>query len=267
MEDALLKLERELKLRNYSPRTVRSYVKCVERYLDSRGGEVGMDGGDIRGFLLGKLEEGKAGATVNCYLQALKFFYRNVMGERWRVQIKFAKRSKKLPVVLSRDEIRDLLSVVVNKKHRLMLALAYGAGLRVSELVSLRVGDLDGDFIWVRNGKGAKDRVTLFPEKLRSEVASLVFGRGVRDYVFESERGGKLTSRTAQKVFAVGIRRAGILKAAGFHSLRHSFATHLLENGVDIRYVQELLGHSSIRTTQRYTHVSKRGLSRIKSPL
>ena len=139
----------------------------------------------------------------------------------------------------------------------------------MSEVVSLRVGDLDfGDgFVNVREGKGGKDRMTLLPEKIARELYEFVGEKGAGEYVFESNRGGKLTSRSAQKVFERALARAGVIKDASFHSLRHSFATHLLEDGVNLRYVQELLGHRDVKTTQLYTRVTKRGLRRVKSPL
>ncbi|MDP2624989.1 MAG: tyrosine-type recombinase/integrase, partial [Candidatus Peregrinibacteria bacterium] len=161
------------------------------------------------------------------------------------------------------------LSHVWNPKHRLILAVAYGAGLRVSEVVSLRVGDLDFDrgFIHVKGGKGNRDRLTLLPDDIRLELQVCAARASPGDYLFPSNRGGRLTSRTVQKVFEQTLARARIGKSATFHSLRHSFATHLLENGVDIRYVQELLGHRNIQTTQLYTKVTHRGLSKLKSPL
>ena len=172
-------------------------------------------------------------------------------------------------MVLSRVEIEKVFSATLNTKHRLLLALAYGAGLRVSEIVDLRVGDIDFDelVIHLKQAKGNKDRITVFPEKLVTDIRNLVAGKNTDDFVFASERGGKLTVRTAQKIFENSLKKNAIRKDATFHSLRHSFATHLLENGVDVRYVQELLGHQNIRTTQRYTHVTNPSLKRIKSPL
>lgn len=269
MEKYIEELEQALKLRNYSPKTVKSYVNCVRTYLINRAGDVTMNEKDIRAFLLDKLEKGHSGQTVNLYLNALKFFYGEVMRERRRLKIAFAKKSKGLPVILSRTEIGRLLDAVGNSKHRLILALAYGAGLRVSEVVSVRVEDLDFEsgVLWVRAGKGSKDRQTLLPEKLIRDLHERAKGKGLKSFIFESERGGKLTSRTVQKVFTLALERAAIQKSASFHSLRHSFATHLLERGVDLRIIQELLGHSSIKTTQRYTQVSSKRLSSIPSPL
>jgi len=150
-----------------------------------------------------------------------------------------------------------------------MLSISYGAGLRVSEVIGLKVADIDFDnlLIHIKHSKGNKDRVTVLPEKLVDEMKRLAAFKVGDDLVFESERGGKLSTRTLQKVFENGCKKANIKKKATFHSLRHSFATHLLENGVDVRYVQELLGHQNIRTTQIYTHVTNIALKNIKSPL
>ena len=147
--------------------------------------------------------------------------------------------------------------------------MAYGSGLRVSEVIALKIKDVNLDelTIHLKEAKGKKDRLTIFPEKLKDKIRNLIAGKEKNDYVFESERSGKLTERTAQKIFKQALQRAGIKKEATFHSLRHSFATHLLENGVDVRYVQELLGHTNIRTTQIYTHITNPGLKNIKSPL
>ena len=147
--------------------------------------------------------------------------------------------------------------------------MAYGAGLRISEVVNLKVKDVNLEelTIYLKNAKGKKDRITIFPEKIKTYLQNLIAGKNPNDYLFESERGGKLTERTAPKVFENAQRQSGIKKEATFHSLRHSFATHLLENGVDVRYVQELLGHQNIRTTQIYTQVTNPKLKNIKSPL
>ena len=183
--------------------------------------------------------------------------------------MKFAKRSKKLPIVLSREEINKIIETLPNKKHKLLISLAYGAGLRVSETINLKTKDVDlGELVvHLKDAKGKKDRITIFPEKIKSDIINITNCKDKNDYIFESERGGKLTERTAQKVFENALRRADIKKDATFHSLRHSFATHLLENGVDVRYVQELLGHQNIRTTQIYTQVTNPKLKNIKSPL
>ncbi len=267
--EALKQMAQDLRLRNYSPKTIRAYLSCVETYLKAKGGVLGYDEKHLKNFLEDKLGKGAAPETVNVYLNSVKFLYKEVLKFRGEIELRFARRNLKLPVVLSREEIRRILEVVSNKKHRCLLALAYGAGLRVSEVVALRVRDIDfeRDMVCVRGGKGGKDRVTLLPEKLLGNLRECVVGREGVAYLFESERGGKLHSRSAQKVFEAALWRAGIQKNATFHSLRHSFATHCLENGVDIRYIQSLLGHNNIRTTQRYTQVSNQRILQIKSPL
>lgn len=218
-------------------------------------------------FLDSKAKKGLSGYTLNQYHAAYKLYKTKILGQKHQQQFPYTKRHQRLPIVLSRDEIQIILEGVKNIKHKTALSLAYGAGLRVSELINLRVSDLDFGMaqIIIRHGKGGKDRVTMMPQKLSDTLRNLTAGKEGKDFVFESERGGKLTTRTLQMVFARALKQAGIGKAATFHSLRHSFATHLLENGIDIRQIQELLGHSSITTTQIYTHVAN--INNIRSPL
>ncbi len=259
-----------MRLRNYSRQTIKSYIGCLTDFFKNKGRDFEkMDFEFIRSFLLAKQEKRYSPQTVNLYLNAIKFFYHDVVKNNQKIDLKFAKRNQKLPVVLARDEVSRIIASAKNNKHRLMIALAYGAGLRVSEVVDLKIKDVNLDelMIHIKQAKGKKDRITVFPEKLKADVASLINLRDKDDYVFASERGGKLTTRTAQIIFEKALAISGIGKDATFHSLRHSFATHLLENGVDVRYVQELLGHQNIRTTQIYTHMTNPGFKNIKSPL
>lgn len=267
--DTLERYERELRIRNYSPRTVRSYLACLRAFLAFHRSTSVISAEDVRRFLDRLQRSGASPQTLNVHLQAIKTFAASVLHAPLGVEVHYAKRPHRLPVVLSRQEIASILNAIANRKHRLLIALAYGAGLRVSETVSLRVRDVDlkGLTVTIRQGKGQRDRVTVFPERLREGIHWLMVGKDGVTFLFESERGGALTTRSAQAVFARALARAGIKKEATFHSLRHSFATHLLENGVDVRYVQELLGHQNIRTTQVYTHVTNPQLRNIKSPL
>ena len=270
MQQYLTRAEEEMRLRNYSRQTIKSYLGCLTVFFKAKVRDFEkMDFEFIRSFLLVKQEKGYSPQTINSHLNAIKFFYRDVIKNNQKIDLKFAKRSQKLPIVLTRDEINRAIASIKNNKHRLMIALAYGSGLRVSEVIDLKIKDVDLTELTmhIKQAKGQKDRLTVFPEKLKTEVASLVNLRDKNDYVFASERGGKLTTRTAQIVFERALASAGIEKDATFHSLRHSFATHLLENGVDVRYVQELLGHQNIRTTQIYTHMTNPGFKNIKSPL
>jgi site-specific recombinase XerD len=270
MQKYLDQTEQELKLRNYSPKTNKSYLACLIEYFVFHGADIEqMSEEKIKEFLLQKQAKNYAPQTINLYLNAIKFFYQQVLKIYRKIDIRFAKKSKKLPVVLSRQEVGQIFDSIKNSKHKLLVALSYGAGLRVSEAVTLKVRDvqLDELTIHLKAAKGNKDRLTIIPEKLKHDLYFLISGRDGGEYLFESERGGRLTERTAQAVFEKALKLSGIKKDASFHSLRHSFATHLLENGTDVRYVQELLGHANIRTTQLYTHVTNPSIRNIKSPL
>ena len=263
-------MEQELRLRNYSHATIKSYRHGLNTYLEfQKGDPQNLDTATIKAFLLTLEHNGLSPQTRNLFLNAIKFYYRNVVRNARDISIHTARKNRSLPVVLSRNEIAAILSATQNQKHRLLLSLSYGAGLRVSEAVNLKVGDLDVAelTIHVKQAKGRKDRVTVFPQKIADDIRNIIAGKGANDFVFASERGGNLTTRTAQKIFEHALQKSGVNKPATFHSLRHSFATHLLENGVDVRYVQELLGHQNIRTTQLYTHVTNPILKNIKSPL
>jgi integrase/recombinase XerD len=270
LKELLGKIEDELKLRNYSLRTIESYIGCLSDYFQYiKNIKKDPDIPLLKKYLLEKQARGQSPQTINLHLNAIKYFYREIYKSKVRIDIKFAKTSQKLPVVLSRTEIDRIIESIENRKHKLLISLSYGAGLRVSEAINLRIRDVNLDelTIHLKNAKGNKDRITIFPEKLKVDFHKFITLQHGNEYVFESERGGKLTERTAQLVFEKALKRVRIEKEATFHSLRHSFATHLLENGVDVRYVQELLGHQNIRTTQLYTRVTNPNLKRIKSPL
>jgi len=270
MEDLLELTKDELVLRGYSQNTISGYLGCLTDYFKFKKVHLNiLDVENIRQFLIKKQKRNYAPQTVNLYLNSIKFFYHRVVKSPTKIKLRFIKKTKRLPVILSRIEIDRIISSIRNSKHKLMVSLAYGAGLRVSEVVSLKVQDINLDelVIQVKFSKGKKDRITVFPERLKTMIQNLMAGKNKLDLVFESERGGKLTTRTAQRVFSNALKEAKIYKSASFHSLRHSFATHLLENGIDVRYVQELLGHSNIQTTMIYTKVTNPSLKNIKSPL
>lgn len=270
MQTQLDKTTKELNIRNYSPQTIKSYTYGLKEYFSYKQRDLeSLNIENIKNFLLLSQKRGVSAQTRNLFLNAVKFFYLNVVKTTQKFEIKSAKKNKYLPVVLSMDEIDKILAATKNAKHRLLLSIAYGSGLRVSEVINIKTQDIDLAelTIHLKQAKGKKDRITIFPEKIKSDIEHLIAGKDKNEFVFASERGGKLTNRTAQKVFENSLKKAGIKKDATFHSLRHSFATHLLENGVDVRYVQELLGHQNIRTTQVYTQVTNPKLKNIKSPL
>ena len=233
-----MELQQYMRACGYSVRTISSYVEALKRLSRHFGSEPGdITENDLETYLSSMYEKNRSPYTLNQYHMALKLLKIKVFNLPWKPRFPYTKRHKRIPVVLSREAISAILSATKNMKHKLMLALAYGSGLRVSELVNMRVRDIDleGLCLTITEGKGRKDRIS--------------------------------TTRTAQNVMSTSLLRAKIKKNATFHSLRHSFATHLLENGVDIRHIQKLLGHSSITTTQQYTKVTNPNLMNIRSPL
>jgi site-specific recombinase XerD len=269
-QDPIVKLKQEMKLRGFSQKTVKSYLYYITEVLKySNKNPKTIKTANIRNYLEKLANENKSASTLNSAYSALKFYFEKILHRKFFVNIPRAKKDKKLPVVLSKREIKLILGTINNAKHKLCLALMYSAGLRVSEIIKLKVKDLDFDnqILWVRGGKGNKDRQTLLPKILINVLKKYTKNSNLDDYVFESSRGGILTERSIQKVFHNALIKSKICKNATCHSLRHSFATHLLEAGTDIRYIQELLGHKRLETTQIYTKVANNKLRNIKSPL
>ncbi|HLB71460.1 MAG TPA: site-specific tyrosine recombinase/integron integrase [Candidatus Methanoperedens sp.] len=266
---ALKKLEIELKLRGFSGQTSKMYLFYNRKFLDfvkKSPDQVGED--DIKEFLAFKISDHSlSNASIALIKASLKFYYSDMLGKNLSV-IKTPRASKKLPVVLSRKEIKDLLDNTVNIKHRLMIELLYSTGLRLSECINLKYSDLDLNegIGWVRMGKGSKDRMFIISDIFRNDLTGYMEKNGSKGYIF-SIKGEKMSPRGIQHAIKVSAERAGIEKNIHVHTLRHSFATHLLENGVDIRKIQKLLGHSNLQTTQIYTQVSTEEIKKIKSPL
>ncbi|MFO7806850.1 MAG: tyrosine-type recombinase/integrase [Candidatus Moraniibacteriota bacterium] len=270
MNDYLKQADKLMMLRSYSMKTRKAYLYYIEQYLNySRKKGLKDRNEAVECFLMEKFESNKSSQTVNLALNSIKFFYKEVLQDEKKIDLKFAKRSSKLPVVLTRTEIEKILDNIKNDKYYLAISLAYGSGLRISEIQNLKVEDLDLDSltIHIKSAKGRKDRITILPKKLVGELQNLMMRKNKGDHVFASNRGGKLSVRSFQLIFSKALKKSGVKKDASFHSLRHSFATHLLENGVDVRYVQEMLGHQNIRTTQVYTKVTNPKLKNIRSPL
>jgi len=264
----LQKLENELKLRGFSDRTLQMYTFYNQKFLDfikKEPEQVTED--DIKTFIAGRMNEGISAKSVVLIKAALRFFYDEVLKKNI-VTFKSPKVSKKLPVVLTKEEVKRMIDVMENKKHRLVLMMLYSSGLRLSELLNLKVADLELDekIGWVRSGKGDKDRLFILSDKLINDMENFMAGKQGLDYVF-SGRKGRLSARLIQKIVAGAAKKAGIEKRVSPHTLRHSFATHLLESGENIRKIQELLGHASLNTTQLYTHVSTQELKKVKNPL
>jgi site-specific recombinase XerD len=215
--------------------------------------------------------EGFAASSVNQVFNAIRFLYVELYKMPYAVgAIPRPKKEKKLPVVLSGEEVKRIMESTANLKHKALLMLIYSAGLRVGEATRLRPEDIDSDrnLIHIRGGKGKKDRYTILSTTVLSTLREYWKAHRPERYLFEGQETGKPYSiRSIEKVFSRAAQRAQIGKEVTVHTLRHSFATHLLEQGVDLRYIQELLGHGSSKTTEIYTHVSRRTLGQIQSPL
>ena len=227
---------------------------------------------DIRGYLVQMASSGLVSAGYcRGARAALILLYETILKQPGEVaDLPRMKRPQQLPIVLSREEVARLLKVTSNLKHKSLLMVAYSAGLRVGEVVRLKVSDVDSKRMQIRvtAGKGAKDRYTLLSETALQVLREYFRVYKPKDWLFPGKNpSNHLSERTAQEIFEHAKRKAGITKRATFHTLRHSFATHILEDGVDTRYIQELLGHGDIRTTERYTHVSQKAMRRIRSPL
>lgn len=268
---ALRKLETEMKLRGFSKQTSKMYLFYNTKFLEYiKKPPEGIDDNDIKEYLAHKMSDHSlSNASIALIKASLKFFYAEILGKNLAL-IKTPKSSKKLPIVLTRKEIRELLDNTENPKHRLLIELLYSTGLRLSECVNLKYSDLDlNDGIgWVRMGKGAKDRIFIISGMFKRDLLEYKEKSGAdgKGYIFLTN-GKKMSPRGIQHAIKKAAKRAGIEKDVHVHTLRHSFATHLLEDGVDIRKIQTLLGHANLQTTQIYTQVSSEEIKKIKSPL
>ncbi|MBU0712834.1 tyrosine-type recombinase/integrase [bacterium] len=276
---------RELRLRNTSAKTIKSYCSCLRtfiKYFHPRHPRELIEN-DIKNFLFYLIEEKQlATATVNQVFNALRFLYVDLYGRPFTIaNLPRPKKEKQLPVVLSQEEVMKIIDSVDNLKHKTLLMLIYSAGLRVGEAVRLKIEDVDSKrkLIYLKSAKGKpvcvrslrtgrKDRYTLLSNVVLDSLRRYYQAYRPRDYLFEGAEGrSHLSERSIQHVFERALKVTGIRKDVSLHSLRHSFATHLLENGTDLRYIQEILGHASSKTTEIYTHVSNKSLSKIINPL
>jgi len=265
-------LERELVSRKYSPKTVKSYLHYNRELVKFAGkSSKEINESDIKDYLFHLVEKKDAAAsTLNTSVNALNFYYGRILKKDFVYEIKRPKKDKKLPVVLSQEEVTLILSSVPNIKHKAILMLIYSAGLRVGEVVKLKVEDIDSDrkLIHIKGAKGRKDRYTILSDVALAVLKQYMERYKLLKWLFPGQALEKrISTRTVQTIFKQAKEKAEIKKDISVHCLRHCFATHLLESGIDLRYIQELLGHQSSKTTEIYTHVSNKNLSKIKSPL
>lgn len=265
-------LKRELTFRKYSPKTIKAYIHYNEDFLQrSKKLPQQINNDDIKDYLFHLAEERKVSvSTLNSAINALKFHYGTVLKKKFIYEIKRPRKDKKLPVVLNKEEASKILSSPSNIKHKAILMLIYSAGLRVSEVVKLRPEDIDSkrNLIFIKRAKGRKDRYTLLSKAALKTLRKYWKEHKTSKWLFPGpDKERHITIRTVQRVFEKACKDSRIRKTISVYSLRHSFATHLLESGTDLRYIQELLGHKSSKTTEIYTHVSNKDFMRIKSPL
>lgn len=269
-EEFLKKIEIELKISKNSPNTIKSYLLRNQELIDfikKSPEEISEE--DVKLFLAEKLSDRAANSIIQ-FLAAIKYAYTSVFKKDITAGIRRPRKEKRIPTVLTKEEVQKLLSSISNKKSKLMVSMLYGCGLRVSELINLKIDDLffDEKIGYIKQAKGRKDRMFNIPEFLFEDLKNQAANQRAQNqeflFSFNSKR---LSSRNLQKIVERAAKRAAIQKAVHCHTLRHSFATHLLEQGTDIRKIQELLGHADLSTTQIYAHVSSEELKKIKSPI
>jgi len=269
-EEFLKKTETELKISKNSNSTIKNYIFFNKKLLDFANktpDEITID--DVKSFMAENLTD-KAASSIVLFLAAIKYAYFNILKKDITQGIKRPKKESKIPVVLTKEEVKKLINSITNKKSKLMISLIYACGFRVSELVNLKPIDLDFDEKTghARQAKGRKDRMFNIPDFLINELKEQAEQQkqAHQTFLFSGPK-GQLSTRNLQKIVKSAAKKANISKSVHPHTFRHSFATHLLEEGTDIRLIQELLGHTNLNTTERYTHVSAEQIKKVKSPI
>jgi integrase/recombinase XerD len=263
----------KLETMRYSSNTLKTYKQLFEEFINYYSTKEIDDitEQEIVAYVRYLVKErGISASYQNQAINSIKFYYEKVAGGiRKFYHLERPLREQKLPTVLATEEVIAMIKVTANLKHKLLLMMCYSAGLRISELLNLRVADIDSKRmqIKIKSAKGKKDRYSLLSEKILPSLREYYKTYLPKDYLFEGIGGGPYSERSMQSVVKEALEKAGIVKHATVHTLRHSFATHLLESGTDLRYIQTLLGHSSSKTTEVYTHVTSRALKGIISPL
>ena len=262
----------KLELKQYSNNTVKSYVSCFETFINHYPKEPidHLNEQDIRNYLQYLIKINKSKSYINQAINSIKFYYEVVLGMPNRFySIERPIKDRKLPLVLSKENVRKMIESTNNIKHRCVISLLYSAGLRRSELINLKLEDIDSSrmLIRVEDAKGNKDRYTLLSKNALDDLRKYFTEYLPKIYLFEGQYGGTYSANNVGKIITNAAIKAGIQKKVSPHTLRHSFATHLLESGTDLRYIQLLLGHSSTKTTEIYTHVAKSSFDSIKNPL
>ena len=267
-EEYLQKLE----IKRYSNNTVRTYVHCFEVFINYYKDVdlLHLNENDIRMYLQKLIHEGKSDSYINQAVNAIKFYYEVVLEMPNRFySIERPRKRKLLPKVISKEEVRLIIDHTNNIKHKCIVSILYSSGLRRAELLNLKITDIDSKrmVINVNSGKGKKDRITLLSPSVLKDLRSYYTEWKPDTYLFEGSKGGQYSEQSVVQIVKKAAIKAKIMKRVTPHMLRHSFATHLLESGTDLRYIQFLLGHSSTRTTEIYTQVAVNNIRAIQSPI
>lgn len=268
--DVLALVSDEAKRRGLSERTISTYFYCISTFLKKLNKEPNfITKYDIRTYIDSLIARNCSGNTLNVHVNALRFLFQEILNKPIVKNITYSKTPQRLPTVLTQEEVQRLFTAITNPKHQLMIELLYASGIRVSELTHLKAEDLNlqKKLGWVRQGKGKKDRIFIIAEKLIEKIKVHLQKENVSDgYLFKGRNGCPLHIRTVQEIIKYATKKAGIKKSVHPHTLRHSFATHLIENGYDVASVQSLLGHASMKTTMVYVHMADPRLTHVKSP-
>jgi integrase/recombinase XerD len=271
-QEIIEKFNKQIRIENYSEQTIKNYLSALKlflEYIENLELQQVTDK-EIQNYLFYcKTEKKYSYSSMKQIIAAISYLYKKVFNKPIPevLNIKFRKPNI-LPIVLSAKEITKILHVTKNIKHKTILLLIYSAGLRLGELLNLRIGDIDSESmkIHVKQGKGKKDRYVMLSENVLKMLREYYKVYKPKEFIIEGLKGDMYSPKSVQSIFKAALKKAGIKKKATVHTLRHSFATHLLDEGTDIRYIQELLGHKRLETTQIYTHVSSYSINKIKSP-
>ncbi len=271
-QEIIKNFQDKLIIENYSEQTVKNYVSALKLFLEyiSKLNVQEVTDKEIQNYLyFCKTKKKYSFSSMKQVIAAIRYLYLKVFNKPVPEALNIELRKPSLlPTVLSAKEISKILHVTKNLKHKTILVLIYSAGLRLSELINLEIGDINSESmkIHIRGAKGKKDRYVMLSENVLKLLREYYKEFKPQKYIIEGQNGGKYSPKSVQSVFKRSLKKAGIKKKASVHTLRHSFATHLLDEGTDIRYIQELLGHKRLETTQIYTHVSSYSINKIKSP-
>lgn len=275
IENLIMIFERRLKLQRYSPNSIRNYSSAVKSFLQIAAKKFNDPGrlteNEIEKYVFWKIEKDKiSNSHQRMIVASIDKFYCLVLNRELEVKHLYPSRNKyALPRYITATEVKEMIASTPNRKHACIIKMLYGCGLRLNELLHLKLSDINSErmLVHVRNSKGNKDRVVMLAPALLEDLRSYFKAYHPKVYLFEGQSGGRYSEKSVQNIVKTAAAKAGITKQVTPHVLRHSFATHLLENGTDIRYIQQLLGHGSVKTTEIYTHITDVAKMKIKSPL